>query len=46
MHYRCSGCRAFVISPDGIVAAKRVGPVDYTWLTSEIEDALRTLEES
>jgi cytochrome c biogenesis protein CcmG/thiol:disulfide interchange protein DsbE len=36
----------FVISPDGIVAAKQVGPVDYTWLTSEIEDALRTLEES
>ena len=34
----------FVISPDGIVTAKRVGPVDYTWLTSEIEDAIRTSE--
>jgi cytochrome c biogenesis protein CcmG/thiol:disulfide interchange protein DsbE len=34
----------FVIAPDGTVAAKRVGPVDYTWLTSEIEDALRTPE--
>jgi cytochrome c biogenesis protein CcmG/thiol:disulfide interchange protein DsbE len=34
----------FVVSPDGTVVAKRVGPVDYTWLTSEIEDALHTPE--
>jgi cytochrome c biogenesis protein CcmG/thiol:disulfide interchange protein DsbE len=34
----------FVIAPDGSVAAKRVGPVDYTWLTREIDDALRTPE--
>jgi cytochrome c biogenesis protein CcmG/thiol:disulfide interchange protein DsbE len=32
----------FVIAPDGTVVAKRVGPVDYTWLTSTIEAALRT----
>jgi cytochrome c biogenesis protein CcmG/thiol:disulfide interchange protein DsbE len=31
----------FVIAPDGTVVAKRVGPVDYTWLTSQIERALR-----
>jgi cytochrome c biogenesis protein CcmG/thiol:disulfide interchange protein DsbE len=34
----------FVIAPDGTVAAKRVGPVDYTWLTTEIEGALRAPE--
>lgn len=34
----------FVIAPDGTVVAKRVGPVDYTWLTDRIEEALRTPE--
>jgi cytochrome c biogenesis protein CcmG/thiol:disulfide interchange protein DsbE len=34
----------FVISPDGSVAAKLVGAVDYTWLTREIDDALRSPE--
>jgi len=34
----------FVIAPDGSVATKRVGPVDYTWLTRQIDDALRTPE--
>ena len=31
----------FVIAPDGTIAAKRVGPVDYTWLTDQVEEALR-----
>jgi len=31
----------FVIAPDGTVTAKRVGAVDYTWLTSRIDEALR-----
>jgi len=30
----------FVIGRDGSVVAKRVGPVDYPWLTDRIEDAL------
>jgi cytochrome c biogenesis protein CcmG/thiol:disulfide interchange protein DsbE len=34
----------FVIGPDGSVTAKRVGPVDYTWLTAEIDEALRAAE--
>lgn len=34
----------FVIAPDGTVVAKRVGPVEYTWLTSQIEEALRAPE--
>jgi cytochrome c biogenesis protein CcmG/thiol:disulfide interchange protein DsbE len=32
----------FVIAPDGTIAAKRVGPVSYSWLTDRIESALRT----
>ena len=36
----------FVIAPDGTVTAKRVGPVDYAWLTDEIESALRVPEVS
>lgn len=34
----------FVIAPDGSVTAKRVGPVDYAWLTREIDEALRATE--
>jgi cytochrome c biogenesis protein CcmG/thiol:disulfide interchange protein DsbE len=34
----------FVVAADGTVVAKRVGPVDYTWLTDRIEEALRTPE--
>jgi cytochrome c biogenesis protein CcmG/thiol:disulfide interchange protein DsbE len=34
----------FVIAPDGTIAGKRVGPIDYAWLTGEIEGALRTKE--
>ena len=30
----------FVLDAEGQVVAKRVGPVDYEWLTSTIEDAL------
>jgi cytochrome c biogenesis protein CcmG/thiol:disulfide interchange protein DsbE len=36
----------FVIAPDGTVAAKRVGPVDYAWLTSQIDAALRAGEDA
>lgn len=36
----------FVIAPDGTVAAKRVGPVDYEWLTSTIDAALRAGEDA
>jgi cytochrome c biogenesis protein CcmG, thiol:disulfide interchange protein DsbE len=32
----------FVIAPDGTIAAKTVGEVTYTWLTEEIDRALRT----
>lgn len=32
----------YVITPDGTVLAKRVGAVDYPWLTDRIEDALRS----
>ena len=31
----------FVIAPDGTITAKKVGAVTYTWLTSEIDAALR-----
>lgn len=31
----------FVIAPDGTITAKRVGPVDYAWLSAEIDRALR-----
>lgn len=34
----------FVVAPDGTIAAKRVGPVSYGWLTDRIEAALRALE--
>jgi cytochrome c biogenesis protein CcmG/thiol:disulfide interchange protein DsbE len=36
----------FVIASDGTVAAKRVGPVDYAWLTSQIDAALRAGEDA
>jgi cytochrome c biogenesis protein CcmG/thiol:disulfide interchange protein DsbE len=32
----------FVIAPDGTIAAKTVGEVTYSWLTEEIDRALRT----
>jgi cytochrome c biogenesis protein CcmG/thiol:disulfide interchange protein DsbE len=32
----------FVIGPDGTIAAKTVGEVTYSWLTEEIDRALRT----
>jgi cytochrome c biogenesis protein CcmG, thiol:disulfide interchange protein DsbE len=32
----------FVISPEGTVLAKRVGPVGYGWLTDQIESAVRS----
>jgi cytochrome c biogenesis protein CcmG/thiol:disulfide interchange protein DsbE len=32
----------YVITPDGTVLAKRVGAVDYPWLTDRIEAALRS----
>ncbi|HEY7659996.1 MAG TPA: TlpA disulfide reductase family protein [Actinomycetota bacterium] len=32
----------FVVAPDGTIAAKTTGAVDYEWLTSEIESALRS----
>jgi len=32
----------FVVAPDGTVLAKRVGAVDYAWLTDRIDAALRT----
>jgi cytochrome c biogenesis protein CcmG, thiol:disulfide interchange protein DsbE len=32
----------FVIAPDGTIAAKRVGAVDYAWLTEEIDGAIRS----
>lgn len=32
----------FVIARDGTIAAKRVGAVDYAWLTEEIDDAIRS----
>ena len=32
----------FVIARDGTVVDKRVGPVDYPWLTDTIEEALRS----
>jgi cytochrome c biogenesis protein CcmG/thiol:disulfide interchange protein DsbE len=32
----------FVIAPDGMIAAKTVGEVTYTWLTEQIDRALRT----
>jgi cytochrome c biogenesis protein CcmG/thiol:disulfide interchange protein DsbE len=31
----------FVIAPDGTITAKRVGPVDFAWLSAEIDRALR-----
>jgi cytochrome c biogenesis protein CcmG, thiol:disulfide interchange protein DsbE len=31
----------FVIGPDGTITAKKVGAVTYTWLTRQIEAALR-----
>jgi cytochrome c biogenesis protein CcmG, thiol:disulfide interchange protein DsbE len=31
----------FVIAPDGTITAKKVGAVTYTWLTRQIEAALR-----
>ncbi len=34
----------FVVAPDGTIAAKRVGPVSYGWLTDRIEAALRASE--
>jgi cytochrome c biogenesis protein CcmG/thiol:disulfide interchange protein DsbE len=30
----------FVLDAEGRIVAKRIGPVDYAWLTSTIEDAL------
>ena len=32
----------YVVAPDGTVAAKRIGAVDYGWLTDRIDHALRT----
>jgi len=32
----------FVIGPDGTIAAKTIGEVTYSWLTEEIDRALRT----
>jgi hypothetical protein len=32
----------FVIGPDGTITAKTIGEVTYTWLTEEIDRALRT----
>jgi cytochrome c biogenesis protein CcmG/thiol:disulfide interchange protein DsbE len=31
----------FVISPEGTILAKRIGPVGYAWLTDRIESAVR-----
>jgi len=36
----------FVIDPDGTIAAKTTGAVNYEWLTENIERALRTGDES
>jgi hypothetical protein len=33
----------FVISPEGTIVAKRVGPVGYAWLTDRIEAAVRDI---
>jgi len=32
----------FVIAPDGTISAKRVGAVDYAWLTEQVDGALRS----
>jgi cytochrome c biogenesis protein CcmG, thiol:disulfide interchange protein DsbE len=36
----------YVVAPDGTVIAKRIGGVDYAWLTDRIERALATGERS
>jgi hypothetical protein len=40
------GAETYVVAPDGTVIAKRVGAVDYGWLTDRIEQGLAQGERS